>query len=704
MEPTETATEAKRIIDPLSGEELSQEDIDNEVTARVDALQFATKEEIEKALKVSKGATSTNFLKAFSGKEMPRLTAQEVRLIAATNGLTPPSVQINNLNKSGLFPNHNLKIEAETEQYSNNIVSRVLCNTRIALSQKPVDETTKKLHEELKSIQASLDPKDSALTEFIISQYLGMPLNHLALYTGMDEAEMSQSIERINLKLAETKAHIHVRNGVAILGTKDGAITIFNNEEARKNLFPPKKENERTSNLETELNAALTALSAEREKTAAAELKATDLTQRLLEAEDIALHADEKAEQAQSKATSLETEKQTLVEQLAQLELDIQEALRISAETAQGSGLEDIKKEKAKVEADLKKLEKKLEDKTAELTASREEARTAREEARIAKSSEVNLRKQLEAARKEAREAEEARAETMRGKSRSAGQEAAGRDHELMTTKATLERAQSDLEAARRSLQRERGKITIEPQELNRLKTAATTLDQSAKDKIDELQRGLEQKAAELLSLQSQVEQLAANLLTATQNLEAKSTENTTLTEVVTELTREVSELTALIESSTATTPATPNPQASAPTAVVPSPAPIKPPQPSPAPIRTAAPTQGRAPEKHGNKSPTEQQITKLGNITFKDGNLLIVEVKKILALGCGESGHGFPRNLLPKLKESLLQLDDLNDWAQTTRNRTVKAINAFKEKYQGTYIPVDKIEAFIQTLEALAI
>lgn len=509
----EAAKEPEKIIDPLSGEELSQKDIDNEINSRIDALQFATKEEIGQALKSSKGTTSTNFLKAFSSKEMPRLTAQEVRLIAATNGLTPPSVQINNLNKSGLFPNHNLEIEAETEQHSNTIINRVLCNTRIAISQKPVDETTKKLHEDLKSIQASLDPKDSLLTEFIIGQYLGMPLNHLALYTGMDETEMSQSIERINLKLAETKAHIHVRNGVAILGTKDGAITIFNNEEARKNLFPPKKENGKTANLETQLNTALAELSAEREKTTTAESKVADLTRRLLEAEDFALQADGKAEQAQSKATSLEAEKQILTTQLAQLELDIQEALRISAETAQGSGLEDLKKEKAKVETDLKKVEKKLEDKTAELTASREEARAARGEARIAKASEENLKKQLETAKRQAAEAEEARAAAMKARGRGAlDMNAVADDRDTAKLKHDLTQAGQAIESLRGQLRKANEGVKIHPDELAKLRQASKDL-QAANDRTADL--GMDLKAKD-----RKIQQLEAQLTEKDQNTE----------------------------------------------------------------------------------------------------------------------------------------------------------------------------------------
>lgn len=673
MAPTETATEAKKIIDPLSGEELSQEDIDNEVTARVDALQFATKEEIEKALKVSKGATSTNFLKAFSGKEMPRLTAQEVRLIAATNGLTPPSVQINNLNKSGLFPNHNLKIEAETEQYSNNIVSRVLCNTRIALSQKPVDETTKKLHEELKAIQASLDPKDSTLTEFIVGQYLGMPLNHLALYTGMDEAEMSQSIERINLKLAETKAHIHVRNGIAILGTKDGAITIFNNEEARKNLFPPKKENGKTSSLETELSSALTALSAEREKTAAAELKATDLTQRLLEAEDIALQADGKAEQAQSKATSLETEKQTLV---AQLELDIQESLKLSAE-------------KAKVEADLKKLEKKLEDKTTELTASREEARAARGEARIAKASEENFKKQLEAARKQADEAEEARAAIMRSKGRGIDIPAARENANIQDLEARIRRGDQELTSLRQQLRRESVQVVIHPEELARLRRTSAELAR-ALEKIRDLeaQKKPEQKdSPELAQLRTELAEKDEALAKIQQDL-AKSSQQ------IAALTEELGIANELLES-----------------ASNPAPAPIQNPAQAPAPkapipVATAT-APSSAPTTHPPVPKEKTPLQLLNEGDFRDGSSLVTTVKKALVFAC-ETNGAFAGQLSKKkirdVRDALTQLSELNDWTKQTRNTLVQELAIMSKTADGGYLSEEKLQEFLAKADSFAI
>ncbi len=700
------------VIDPLSGDELTQEDIDTEVQSRIDAIEFATKEEIIAALKDSHEG-GRPYLKAFSEKELPRLTKAEIKDIAEANPKTAPSAQITNLNKSELFRTRRLNIISETPKNSAAVVSRVLCNTRIQISGQPVHPSTLALHQAVREKIPPQYSKKAELLELIVDQYLGIPLVNLSAYLDVEEADISSAIESINEELKSSKVKIQIRNGVAIIGDIHGYVNIFDNAETRKNLFPPKKEaiqtktsNAKATRLEAELSAALGELSGEREKTAAAETRAAnaeskvkELTRQLSEAEEIALKADQKAGQAESKVTSLEENKKTLETQVAQLELDIQESLRISAETAQGSGLEDLKRGKEKAEAEIKRLEAKLEAKTIELTTSREESRTAREEARVAKSFESNLKKQLDAAKKQAAEAEEARGAAMRKAGRGGVDVDSARDKAtIQNLEETIRRGEEQLRSLRQQLQRQNGLATIHPEELARLKRASTELA-STTSTVTDLQRQVREKDRRIQDLESrkspaqpeqkdspELAQLRAELAAKDAALIKAQQDLAQSAQQVTSLTEELGIANELLESATSSTPAA----VQTPTLTQ---------APTPKTPTAAAPTQ--APKL--KPAPVEDSIKKIEKTDFRNSEELINAATKALTLNAGTTQHGLPKSKLRELRNALTNLQFGKDsWLHDTRVKIVKALKDLQEKGNGDHIPVEAVEAFIRTIDGL--
>ncbi|MCX6735410.1 MAG: hypothetical protein NTZ25_05905 [Candidatus Peregrinibacteria bacterium] len=704
MAESELAVQEEKIIDPLAGEELSQEDIDKEVQSRIDAIEFATKEEIIAALR-SSNPTATRYLAAFSKKDLPRLTKAEVADLAKESPNTAASAQIKNLNVSARFIRHRLKIESEVTEGNNNVVNRVLCNTRIRITGQSVPPFVVELHQAVREKIPTQNSKKAELLELIIDQYLGIPLVNLSAYLDLEPADISAAIESINEELKSSKVKIHIRNGVAVIGDTNGYITLFDNAETRKNLFPKKKEEAQTetadakaTRLESELGAALAALAAEKEKTTAAETTIAELTRKLSEAEDMALEADEKAGQAESKATNLEAEKQTLTAQVSKLELDIQESLRISAETAQGSGLEELRKGKEKVEAEVKRLEAKLEAKTAELTTSREESRTAREEARVAKSVESTLRKQLEAAKKQAADAEEARGAAMRKAGRGGVDVDSAKDKAtIQDLQETIRRGEEQNRSLRIQLQRQNGLATIHPEELARLKRNSTELN-GASETIRNLQRQLEAKespaqpeqkdSSELIQLRAKLAEKDAALIKAQQDL-AQSTQQFTV------LTNELRETTELLESATSSTPAAKGPEPKV-TAVA---APAKTPIPTPKNPTVVIPAQAPKPK----PAPIEDPIEQIKKNDFSNSEALINTVNKALTLNAGTNQHGLPKAKLRDIRNALTNLQFGKDsWLHDTRVKIVKALNDMKEKGNGDHIPVEAVEACIRTIDVL--
>lgn len=687
MAESELVVQEEKIIDPLTGEELSQKDIDTEVQSRIDAIEFATKEEIIAALKVSHEG-GRMYLQAFSEQESPRLTKAEIKDIAEANPKTAPAAQINNLNKSELFRAHRLKIISETPENSAEVVSRVLCNTRIRISGQPVQESTLALHQAVREKIPTQDSKKAELLELIVDQYLGIPLVNLSVYLDLDPKDISAAIESINEELKSSKVKIHIRNGVAIIGDINGYITLFDNAETRKNLFPKKKEKEGTqkettdakaTRLEAELGAALAELASEKEKTTAAETKITELTQQLSEAENMALEAYQKAEQAESKVTSLEENKKALETQVAQLELDIQESLKISAETAQGSGLEDLKKDKEKAEAEVKKLEKKLAEKTAELIASREESRAANAEARVAKSTESNLKKQLEAAKRQAAEAEEARGAAMRKAGRGGVDFDSARDKAtIQNLEETIARGNEQLQSLRKQLQRQNGQTSISTEELARLRRASAELESSAETIIRLRSQLLERKSPaqteqkdspELAQLRAELAAKDAALIKAQAEL-AKSAQQ------VASLSEELSIANELLESATSSTPAAvtnPTPAAKGPTAATPQ---------TPKPRETIS----------------TDPIKEIENAEFKNSPELIEAAKKALILLCGP--HGLPKKKLNDLRQRINNKQDLDRWTAEAQKSVSKALVALKEKAKGDMIPPEEIQACVANLK----
>lgn len=297
-------------IIPLSAAELTPEQIDNEVEQRVSALRAATETEIENALRESRpGSVQKSFLKAFAENPSRRLEKNRIDAIAANWPKTPVPTQRGNMNNAGVLPNHSLSIDVLKISTGHANIAWILRNTRVSLSSTKVSQENLDLHEAAARVKDEIGAEAATILDCLINQHLGLPLNHLAAYAGIEETNIPSVVETINKGLEETKAFIHIRNGIAIIGDRGGSITIFDNDETRKNLFPQK----------TAIQTDHQAPTLTNDDTA----EIQDLTAKLQEAEERALNAEKNAAQLTEKNTRLTRE-------ITRLERDLEEALKIA--------------------------------------------------------------------------------------------------------------------------------------------------------------------------------------------------------------------------------------------------------------------------------------------------------------------------------------------------------------------------------------
>lgn len=491
----DTEPAIRKATDSLSESELSPEEIDTEVKYRIGALRSATKEEIKQAIvKTKEGSTAKTFLQAFLEKERATLSREEVERIAVQTSRIPSSVQRSNINIAGVLPKNSLFIEAEKQATGIGIIAWTLQNTRIQLFKgEEIPPQVTKLHETAQKILPSLGGIEANLLYSLIGQYLGLPLNHLALFCEIEAEVARKTIEKINNEhFKDTRVFIHLRNGVVILGSreKNDNISIVDNEETRKNLFLKKSDD--TKKLRAKIDELETALTA-----------------------------------ALIKAQSAE-------ERAARLETDIETALSLAA-SAQNTATSITQKEQ-----DLA------------LKATKDDLKKARLDTEVARSENRKLNQQLITARRAAEETEEFRAKLKRFQGRSIDMDLTQLEINLRNTQDRLKRAEEDIVYLKRQLATERSKIAINHQELARLKEAATKLEETRRE-LTTMQTRLEVKNRRIAELEKQnqrqespeLAQLRTELEQARTELEAKSTEIKQLETEISRLREESNDLLA---------------------------------------------------------------------------------------------------------------------------------------------------------------
>lgn len=351
----DTAPAIRKATDSLSESELSPEEIDREVKYRIGALRSATKEEIKQAIvKTKEGSTAKTFLQAFLEKERATLSREEVERIAVQTSRIPSSVQRSNINIAGVLPKNSFFIEAEKQATGIGIIAWTLQNTRIQLFKgEEIPPQVTELHETAQKILPSLGGIEANLLYSLIGQYLGLPLNHLALFWEIEAEVARKTIEKINNEhFKDTRVFIHLRNGVVILGSRDN-IGIVDNEETRKNLFlkksdDTKKLRAKIDELETALTAALIKAQSAEERAArletdietalslaaSAQNTATSITQK---EQDLALKATkDELEQAKTELGAKSTEIKQLETEISRLRDEIE---KLTREVGEANGL-----------------------------------------------------------------------------------------------------------------------------------------------------------------------------------------------------------------------------------------------------------------------------------------------------------------------------------------------------------------------------
>lgn len=277
---TDTTAEIEKVTDPTTGEELTAEQIDTEVQARTNALQFATKEEIQKCLEYTQPSSMAHaYFSGFNKNDQARISRHEVKSITTAKTTVDSSILRAGINKNDYLRDLGLNIDVEKD--GTKIIAWVLQSTRVAiLKDQEIPAATIELHDLARAIRDSFEPNEAAILDCLIDQYIGLPLNHLAIYAEIEKSEILDSISKINKAFNESKisTRIRVRNGIVILGAKNGLIEIVDNAETRKNLFPKKQSKEtqeaKLERLERELQLALEEIAAEKAKTSAAEARA----------------------------------------------------------------------------------------------------------------------------------------------------------------------------------------------------------------------------------------------------------------------------------------------------------------------------------------------------------------------------------------------------------------------------------------------
>lgn len=655
MAETAVSAQEDKIINPLTGEELDPEKIAAEALARTNALRFATQEEIERCLEGTGPNTMLHhYLMAFHTN--PRVPTETIKEITQARTNVDHNILRAGINKgTAIVPRNGLNINAEKPIGSDRVVAWLLQSTRVlVLNINETPKSTIALHETAKSIKDSLEPHDSAVLECLIDQHLGIPLNHLALYAETENEAVLEAINRINNALKPLNICIHVRNGIAILGTNQGSITAVNNAETRRNLFPKKEQKETP------------------------ESKIAKLEELLLEAHTTIANLEARATSAESQALEALISNDELDSTNKALQSRIEQLEKSSMETNDGKEILALKQQ-------ITDLESKLAVKDTDLKASREEARAAKKELEGEKRETTKLNQRIVALTQRADEAEEARAAAMRKAGRGGVDVDSARDKAtIQDLEETIRRGEEQLRSLRNQLQRQNGLTTIHPEELARLKRASTELA-GASETIRNLQRQLaerkspaqpEQKdSPELAQLRAELAAKDAALAKAQQDL-AQSAQQ------VTALTNELRETTELLESATSSTPA-----------------PVKTPIPTPKAAVATAPAQAPKPK----PAPIEDPIKQIEKNNFSNSEELINTVIKALTLNAGTAQHGLPKSKLRELRNALTNLQLGRDsWLHDTRVKIAKALNEMKEKGNGDHIPVEAVEACIRTIDGL--
>lgn len=496
----DTAPAIRKATDSLSESELSPEEIDREVKYRIGALQSATKEEIKQAIvKTKEGSTAKTFLQAFLEKERATLSREEVERIAVQTSRIPSSVQRSNINIAGVLPKNSFFIEAEKQATGIGIIAWTLQNTRIQLFKgEEIPPQVTELHETAQKILPSLGGIEANLLYSLIGQYLGLPLNHLALFCEIEAEVARKTIEKINNEhFKDTRVFIHLRNGVVILGSreKNDNISIVDNEETRKNLFlkksaDTKKLRAKIDELETALTAALI-----------------------------------KAQSAEERAARLET--------------DIETALSLAA-SAQNTATSITQKEQDLALKDTK-----------------DDLKKARLDTEVARRENQKLRQQLTAALQATERAEEARASLKRSQGR--GPDRSEEEQVIRNLREGIRRTEEEMASLKRHLTTERSKTAVSPQELVRLKAELSAIQLRLEEKnrrITELEKqnrqqqsspGLTQLRADLDTKSNELEQAKTELDAKSTEIKQLETEISRLRDEIEKLTREVREANDLL-------------------------------------------------------------------------------------------------------------------------------------------------------------
>jgi|GEM_PF-2192723 len=617
--------------------ELSPEEMDAEVSARVSALTFATKDEISRAMSGTQSNSLPHYyLQAFDNNPTPRISREQVEKITAQKTTVDSNIIRATTNKTAYLKDQGLTINAEKDytEARPQVVAWLLQSTRVlVLKTDKIPTTTLALHDAARSTLPSLSEPESFILECLLDQHIGVPLNHLANYAEIKPEQLEGFVKNINATLDPLNAKIHIRNGIAIIGTNQKNITAIDNANTRKNLFPKRKRpetpEEKLIKLQAELKDLQEKLAAETEARTSAETQLATTTR---------------------ERNTLSTENAALNAKVEQLAADVEAALAISAEVAAGSKITEL-------EAQLQSITEKLGQKSQEFSEVKTALRAKEKELITARSLEARLRQQVEALSTQVTRAEDARAEIQRARSR----DLVPKDNlpdDVRRKLSILDSAVRDAATLRSLLQQERAKTTIHPEELARLRKAAGEAN-LLKDQLEKLK-----------AIPNEGPQLAA-----------LKTEMAALTKEIDRLTAELLAANELLESASAPTPA----PAPAPTKAtqVPVPAPAHTPAPRPTPII---------------KTPTVSPLDQIKNGEFRGEEELVAKVKAALSLSI-DGSHGLSKSKLRELRDTLTNLQFGRDsWMHEKRVAIVKALKSLQDKGSGNSIPTEAVEEFINS------
>lgn len=647
---TDTTKDSEQVLHPVTGEVLSDAQINAEVLAITQSLQFATKAEIDQCIsKTPTGTLSGKYIKAFGQHPQPRVPREEIEAITQSRNASDSSQQRASLNKAKYLTDRGLTINVERSG-STNIVAWVMQSTRVmVLKNVKIQANSVQLHQTAREILDSLEPQEAKVLNHILDQHLGIPLNHLALYAEIEESVLSESINKINQALKTSNARIHIRNGIAILGTNQGMITVIDNKETREKLFPKKKIAEKPEQtierLQKKLAETQEALASTNERATSAESQLADLA---------------------ATNTALQEANADLVATNKQLETDVQTALTMSAEAVAGSEISKLKEDLDKLSKQIQSLIQQLETKTTELTTARSETRTAKAGESTARRDLAKATQNLTAATQRAESAEEARAEIMRARGRGAlVMDKVAEDRDTEKLKHDLTQAGRTIESLKAQLGKANEGVKIHPDELARLRQASKDL-QAANDRNTDL--GMKLKAKD----------------TRIQQLEAQQIDPAELAR----LRQKVEDLTAQVAALTDNAPA-PAPAAT-----------------TKAPTTQPAPKTETAPKGKDRNAEASHVIRAVSNTNFENSHQLIEISTKALSdllkiyhdeeAERNEAPQGIPQKKINELRQVFNGLQGLYKELAETRTIVSKALDKLKGKAINGLVFQEDVEAYI--------